>query len=109
MSVTKDFITEIAKIIPFPFISTISTSSFLPVIMDCGFDARCREEAQRAYEEERRKQQDKKEYQREKMRENIRQKYGIEKPKDAKGKSSSKKADPSALEVSSILHFFLNI
>ena len=39
------------------------------------------------------------------MRENIRQKYGIEKPKDAKGKSSSKKADPSALEVSSVLTF----
>ena len=96
------------KIIPFSFISTISTSSFL-LVKDCGFDARCREEAQRAYEEERRKQQDKKEYQREKMRENIRQKYGIEKPKDAKGKSSSKKADPSALEASSILHFVLNI
>ena len=69
----------------------------------------CREEAQRAYEEERRKQQDKKEYQREKMRENIRQKYGIEKPKDAKGKASAKKADPSALEVSSTPHIILNI
>ena len=106
MSVTNDLIAETAKIIPFP----VHLNIFLPpCIMDCGFDARCREEAQRAYEEERRKQQDKKEYQREKMRENIRQKYGIEKPKDAKGKSSSKKADPSALEVSSILHFFLNI
>ena len=34
------------------------------------------------------------------MRENIRQKYGIEKPKDGKGKSS-KKADQAALEVNS--------
>ena len=64
-----------------------------------------REEAQKAYEEERRKQQDKKEYQREKMRENIRQKYGIEKPKDGKGKSS-KKADQAALEVNYSTFFF---
>ena len=37
------------------------------------------------------------------MRENIRQKYGIEKPKDGKGKSS-KKADQEALEVNYSIH-----
>ena len=42
------------------------------------------------------------------MRENIRQKYGIEKPKDGKGKSS-KKADQEALEASSILLKVLKI
>ena len=43
------------------------------------------------------------------MRENIRQKYGIEKPKDGKGKSS-KKTDQAALEVNSILlHVFYTL
>ena len=39
------------------------------------------------------------------MRENIRQKYGIEKPKDGKGKSS-KKTDQAALEVNYSTFFF---
>ena len=66
------------------------------------FGVEFREEAQKAYEEERRKQQEKKEYQREKMRDNIRQKYGIEKPKDGKGGRSSKKVDAAALEASKV-------
>ena len=49
-----------------------------------------REEAQRQYEEERRKKREKAEYQREKVREGIRQKYGIEKKtKDAKSNSAA--------------------
>ena len=38
------------------------------------------------------------------MRDNIRQKYGIEKPKDGKGGRSSKKADAAALEASAIMN-----
>ena len=52
-----------------------------------------REEAQRQYEEERRKKREKAEYQREKVREGIRQKYGIEK------KTNDKKTNPAAIEV----------
>ncbi len=48
----------------------------------------CREEAQKAYQEERRKKREKEEYQREKMRENIRQKYGIEKKTSSKPNSA---------------------
>ena len=52
----------------------------------------CREEAQRQYEEERRKKREQQEYQREKIRDNIRQKYGIE-------RKQPKKPDSKAIEV----------
>ncbi len=58
-----------------------------------------REEAQRQYEEERRKKREKEEYQREKMRENIRQKYGIEK-KDKKGRTIA--ASAATVDVSQL-------
>lgn len=52
-----------------------------------------REDAQKLYEEERRKKREKQEYQREKFRDGIRQKYGIEK------KSPTEKTDKTAIEV----------
>ena len=58
-----------------------------------------REEADRQWQEERRKKREKEEYQREKMRENIRQKYGIQKKtKDKKGKDPAHVIEVSGWE-----------
>jgi hypothetical protein len=55
-----------------------------------------REAAQKQYEEDKRVRREKQEYQREKMRENIRQKYGLEK----KGNS---KPDEKTIEVRKLI------
>ncbi len=59
-----------------------------------------REEAQRQYEEQKRKEHEKKEYQREKLRDNIRQKYGI-----AKKSEDGEKKDKEALQVGTELSY----
>ena len=48
-----------------------------------------RQEALQQYEEQRKKERQKAEYQREKLRDNVRQKYGIEKKPDARKKKSN--------------------